>query len=167
MARKNPLPAQPLRVTSKGGNAEERNGESVIDLRIENLTAFRAPLEDLELRYWLNLDSSTATDGPSARYALSLDWASVSDVNLQLAPADVAGQAHYVKVTFGPRSGMMPREGKLELKIRLKRLDHQPILQSDDYSYTAGDAHSLNDRIALYLWGEQVWGVEPGTTAGG
>ena len=156
--RKKPLPEQQLRALFRTGHTEPLTDVLSIEIQVLNETESRVPLEELALSYWLAAPGL----GPSDQ-VLSVDWCSVERdrLRVELLPDARAGQTHRIDVSFGKGSGMLGARSAAEIKLRLKRHDQGRYNQADSFSFQPTTGYGDNDRIALYLWGDRIWGREP------
>jgi len=178
--RKNPLPAQPIKVQLATGRGEPRTGELSLQLRIVNQTAARVPLENVEVRYWLRAADVAGADWAAAMQqptiwsgkaagsggVVHVERANAQPVIAQLMPGTTGSQTPYLRVTFAKESGIIPSWGTVEIQLRVHRPDKGTFTQSDHFSFKPSPNPTDNDAIALYFWGERIWGREPEISVG-
>lgn len=158
VARKKPLPAQPVKVQFRTPNVDTRAAELALEIQILNETESRLPLENVVLSYWLS-----APDLTPSEQAISIDWSSVDQrqIKIEMTPDERAGQTHRITISFSKFSGMVPAHGKAELKLRVKRGDRGAYDQASAFSFRPNNAYADAEQIPLDFWGSRIWGREP------
>ena len=156
--RKKPLPEQQVKALFRTERPEPQTDQLAIDVQIVNQTDSRVPLDELALSYWFAAPGL----GPSDQ-TVSVDWSSVDQRQLQvtLEPDARGGQTNRISVRFGKEAGMIPARGSVEIKLRVKRADEGKYDQADAFSFLPSTAFGEDGHIALYFWGERIWGQEP------
>jgi hypothetical protein len=56
---------------------------------------------------------------------------------------------------------MVAAHGNAELKLRLRGGDKGNLTPANAFSFAPTTAYADDERIALYFWGQRVWGNEP------
>lgn len=163
LSRKKPLPEQRVKVLFNTSKPEPVTEEMALEVKVVNQTGSRVPLENVVLSYWFSAPGLAASE-----QTLSIDWSSVDQRQLKVALAEDArgGQTHRIDVSFGKYAGMVPAYGGAEIKLRVKRSDRGTYDQAAAFSFQKASGYADNPRIALYFWGERIWGQEPAGIAG-
>jgi endoglucanase len=157
--RKAPLPAQRVKVLFRTERTQPQTSQLELDVQVVNLTDTRVPLEGVALSYWFAAPGLSASS-----QSVSVDWSSVDQGQLKLAlePDSRAGQTFRLGVSFGKEAGMIQAHGNAELKLRVKRADEGTYDQASAFSFVPGNSFADAPHIALYFWGDRIWGQEPG-----
>lgn len=145
--------------------AQYRNSDSSVGdnqikpgLQLVNTGTTAVGLSDVTLRYWFTAGSG-APD-----YRTWCDWSPIgcNTVTHRVVSMDTpkAGADHYLEVGFGSGS-LAPGASTGEIQMRLNKSDWSVFDESDDYSHGSGTSYADAPRIAVYVDGEQVWGVAP------
>lgn len=175
-ARKNALPAQPIKVQFATGNTQAHTGQLSLKFLIVNQTAAHVPLAQIDLRYWLSATDVMGADWAAvakeaavwaARRAknggvLAIERASTDGVIAQLVPTAPGNPIPYLRIAFDKEAGTLPSWGTVEVQLRLTRPDKGTFSQPDHFSFKPTNNPADDDAIALYFWGERIWGREPG-----
>ncbi|WP_078856889.1 cellulose binding domain-containing protein [Streptomyces sp. NBRC 109706] len=118
-------------------------------------------LSELTIRYYFKAES------PGTDYRFGCSWAVVSCGNVRgsfgllTQPSETADR--YLEVGFSSGAGTLaPGTDTGDLQLRLHRADWQQVVQSDDYSFGAGQtSYGPWERITVRRDGELIWGTAP------
>jgi endoglucanase len=146
-----------LRVRYRTADAAPRTQDAKPEFIIVNAGHTTAPLSSVELRYWFRDDG----DQPLVFHC---DWAQVGCANV-LGEFGSTGQGEwYLGLRFtAVIAPLGVGEDSGEIKVRFNRSDWLEMRQDDDYSFGATMNYVEWERVTLYVDGELVWGVEPGS----
>lgn len=145
--------------------AQYRNSDSAAadnqikpGLQLVNSGATAVSLADVKVRYWFTAGNGAAT------YNTWCDWSPIgcSHVTHRVVATGTpkAGADHYLEVGFGSVS-LAPGAATGEIQLRLNKTDWSAFDESDDYSHGSGTSYADAPKIAVYVGGERVWGIEP------
>ncbi len=141
-----------------GDPGQPANAQIAPRLLLINNTPEDIPLSQLALRYWYTVDGSRPQ-------SLSCDYASLpvcAAITSQFGTLTAPAADTWAQVGFTAAAGSLPAGGKLELLLRLNKDNWSNYNESDDYSFTAGQASfAPASRITAYRNGALTWGVEP------
>ncbi|WP_432103833.1 endo-1,4-beta-xylanase [Streptomyces sp. bgisy091] len=127
-------------------------------LQLVNTGSTAVSLQDVTVRYWFTGENGAST------YSTWCDWSPLgcSAVTSRVAawnPA-AAGADHYLEAGF--RSGSLaPGASTGEIQLRLNKTDWSRFDESDDYSHSGATSYADAAKVAVYVGGELVWGIEP------
>ncbi|MET7644403.1 endo-1,4-beta-xylanase [Streptomyces sp. NPDC005426] len=127
-------------------------------LQLVNTGGTAVSLSDVTVRYWFTSGNGAST------YSTWCDWSPLgcSTVTHRVATVStpVAGADHYLEVGFTGGS-LAPGASTGEIQLRLNKTDWSNFDESDDYSHGTGTSYADAAKIAVYVGGELVWGIEP------
>ncbi len=127
--------------------------------RIFNNSSQEVSYSDLSIRYWFEAED----DLPFSFY---VDYAMIGSDNVKGKVVNTGGNLHYLEITFDPAAGLLGRDagsGRMEPKIANSVWTATD--QSNDYSYDSTKKEFAEwAKVALYLNGKLISGIEPGTT---
>ncbi len=127
--------------------------------RIFNNSSQDVSYSDLSIRYWFEAED----DLPFNFY---VDYAMIGSNNIKGEIVKTEDKKHYLEITFNPAAGVLGRNdgsGRMEPKIANSVWSNTD--QSNDYSYDGTKKEFVEwDKVALYLNGKLISGIEPGTT---
>ncbi|MGW2279026.1 endo-1,4-beta-xylanase [Streptomyces sp. NPDC001770] len=141
-------------------NSDSSVGDNQIKpgLELVNTGTTAVSLRDVTLRYWFTAGNGAAT------YSTWCDWSPIgcSAVTHRVLAAGTpkAGADHYLEVGFSSGS-LAPGATTGEIQMRLNKTDWSVFDESDDYSYGSGTSYADAPKVAVYVGGERVWGIEP------
>lgn len=150
----------PTALKARYRSSDSSPGDNQIkpDLQVVNTGTAAVSLSVVTVRYWFTSDNGAST------YSTWCDWSPIgcSTVTHRVAAVSTpeAGADHYLEVGFGSGS-LAPGAATGEIQLRLNKTDWSNFDESDDYSHGAGTSYADADRIAVYVDGELVWGIEP------
>ncbi|WP_299245686.1 PKD domain-containing protein [uncultured Aquimarina sp.] len=126
--------------------------------RLFNNSSQDVSYSDLSIRYWFE----TEVDLPLNFF---MDYAMIGSSNVKGQIINTEGNKHYLEITFDPSAGILARNagsGRMEPKIANSSWSETD--QTNDYSYDGTKKEFAEwERVALYLNGKLVSGLEPGT----
>ncbi|PKL92140.1 MAG: hypothetical protein CVV21_05150 [Candidatus Goldiibacteriota bacterium HGW-Goldbacteria-1] len=112
-------------------------------------------LSDVEIRYFYQKEGSVPE-------LTDLNWASRSNVNLDIISGDFGGnQNSYLKITFDSGAGYLENNETVEIKSRFHKNDWSQYDQGNDYSFRNSNIYADWSYVCVYLQGSLVWGNEP------
>ncbi|AXT53265.1 PKD domain-containing protein [Aquimarina sp. BL5] len=127
--------------------------------RLFNNSSQDVAYSDLSIRYWFE----TEVDLPLNFF---IDYAMIGSSNVNGQIVNMEGNKHYLEITFDPATGILGRNagsGRMEPKIANSNWSETD--QTNDYSYDGTKKEFAEwERVALYLNGKLVSGIEPGTS---
>ncbi|WP_170837099.1 PKD domain-containing protein [Aquimarina amphilecti] len=127
--------------------------------RLFNNSSQDVAYSDLSIRYWFE----TEVDLPLSFF---IDYAMIGSSNVKGQIVNTEANQHYLEITFDSAAGILGRNagsGRMEPKIANSNWSDTD--QTNDYSYDGTKKEfAAWDKVALYLNGKLVSGVEPGTT---
>ncbi|MBQ4819023.1 PKD domain-containing protein [Aquimarina sp. MMG016] len=127
--------------------------------RLFNNSSQDVPYANLSIRYWFEAED----DLPFNFY---VDYAMIGSNNLKGEIVKTEGKKYYLEITFDPAAGVLGRNdgsGRMEPKIANSVWSNTD--QSNDYSYDGTKkAFTTWEKVGLYLNGQLISGIEPGTT---
>ncbi|MFD7867449.1 endo-1,4-beta-xylanase [Streptomyces sp. NPDC059783] len=153
-------PGEPgtLKALYRSSDSSATDNQIKPGLQLVNTGGTAVALSDVTVRYWFSSESGAAT------YRTWCDWSPLGcgTVTHRVAAAGTpaAGADHYLEVGFGSGS-LAPGASTGEIQLRLNKTDWSNFDESDDYSHSTGTTYADADRIAVYVGGELVWGIEP------
>ncbi len=125
-------------------------------LRIFNNSSEGVSYADLSIRYWFETEEDLPLN-------FSVDYAVVGNTNVKGRFVNIEGNSYYLELTFDPATGILGRDagsGRIEAKIANSQFSDTD--QSNDYSYNGIlKEFGRSDKVALYLNGKLISGVEP------
>ncbi|MGW0854710.1 endo-1,4-beta-xylanase [Streptomyces sp. NPDC002690] len=151
---------EPAALKAQYRNSDSSVGDNQIKpgLQLVNTGGSALGLTDVKVRYWF-----TAGNGAST-YNSWCDWSPIgcSTVTHRVVAMDTpeAGADHYLEVGFTGGS-LAPGAATGEIQLRLNKTDWSVFDESDDYSRGTGTSYADAPKIAVYVGGELVWGIEP------
>ncbi|WP_299257259.1 PKD domain-containing protein [uncultured Aquimarina sp.] len=127
--------------------------------RLFNNSSQDVAYSDLSIRYWFE----TEVDLPLSFF---IDYAMIGSNNVKGQIVNTEANQHYLEITFDSAAGILGRNagsGRMEPKIANSNWSDTD--QTNDYSYDGTKKEfAAWDKVALYLNGKLVSGIEPGTT---
>ncbi len=127
--------------------------------RLFNNSSQDVSYADLSMRYWFE----TEEDKPLSFF---MDYAMIGSENVKGNIVNTGGNMHYLEITFDPAAGVLGRnDGSGRMEPKIANSTWSDTDQSNDYSYDGTKKDFAPwEKVALYLNGKLVSGIEPGTT---
>ena len=127
--------------------------------RIFNNSSDDVPYADLSIRYWFE----TEEDLPLNFF---VDYAMIGSENIKGTIVNTEGNMHYLEITFDPAAGLLGRnDGSGRMEPKIANSTWSITNQANDYSYDGTKKDfAVWEKVALYLNGKLISGIEPGTT---
>ena len=152
-----PTPTPPLEYRNLTPN--QATGDDTISLafRLRNTGTSSIALNTVELRYWFTRDGASL-----ASLSAWCDYAQLActTINRTVETWPTRPKADtYLKVTF--KSGSLAvgaSSGEMNLRVTRSGGNFD---ETNDYSWLATDVFTASDKVAAYVGGNRVWGVEP------
>ena len=127
-------------------------------------------MNNVEVRYWFNCDSSS---GSAQVMQVYVDWAGrpatganiTTNVIPVVAATSLGNQTQYLSFKFNGNLTLGPGES-IEVQSRFNKSDWSQMLQSNDWSYTNTAVYIDWNKVTGYINGSLVYGIEPGATTG-
>ncbi|WEH42878.1 endo-1,4-beta-xylanase [Streptomyces sp. AM 2-1-1] len=151
---------EPGTLTAQYRNNDRSVGDNQVKpgLQLVNSGTTPVSLSDVTLRYWFTSGNGAST------YHTWCDWSPIgcSTVTHRVVAMGTpkAGADHYLEVGFGSGS-LAPGATTGEIQLRLNKTDWSAFDESDDYSHGTGTSYADAPKVAVYVGGEQVWGLAP------
>lgn len=127
-------------------------------LQLVNTGTTAVSLSDVTVRYWFTSDNGAST------YGTWCDWSPIgcSTVTHRVAAVSTpkSGGDHYLEVGFTGGS-LAPGATTGEIQLRLSKTDWSNFDESDDYSHGSAGSYADAPKVAVYVAGDLVWGIEP------
>lgn len=120
---------------------------------------------DMKLRYYLTADANPD------KLRFYLDYALLGNQNItgsfvKLVPAQANADA-YLELSFQAGLGALyPGSSTGDIQYRIAKDDWTNFNKGNDYSTLAATGSVENNRVAVYLAGQAIWGQEPTAEAG-
>lgn len=150
---------QALLVKYRTVNAEAQSSDSKPEFVIVNNGAPAIPLEHVSLFYWIE----NPGDQPLIFHC---DWAAIGCSNVKGSFNIAESGEKYLRIDFGPGAGVIDQgQDSGEIKIRFNNKDWSLYEQNDDYSFSPITEYVEWDQVTLYVDGQHIWGIEPGSEA--
>jgi len=131
--------------------------------RIVNTGSSALNLNGMEVRYWINSDSTSGqTVQAFADWAGKLPQGSTITQNITVSAVQrVQGtQNYYVSFRFNSAVTLAANE-YVEIQSRFNKSDWSMMQQSNDWSYAANQNYTVTNRMTAYVSGALVYGTEP------
>jgi len=152
-------PAGDIRLLYRNNAPDANSSVIAFTFRLSNDRPTPLDLSHVEVRYWFS-----AGDLLGRTMEATVDWSAVGqgNVSTKLQPAAVAGQDHYLQITFGQNTNKVEAYSYSgDTIIRIHKEDWSTFLQTNDYSFVASKDFSPSDKMTVYVDGKLVWGNEP------
>jgi hypothetical protein len=137
-------------------------------LKVRNTGDTAVSLSAVKVRYYFKADSA------GAGYRFACSWAVRGCANVTgtfgTLAHPTANADRYLEIGFTSGAGTLAAGADSgDLQLRFHRADWQPLNQSDDYSFGAGQTSYANwSKVTAQLGGATVWGTAPeGNDPGG
>ena len=119
-------------------------------------------LNNVEVRYWFNSDSTNQT------IQTTVDWAGLlpagtsvtSDVIDTVQPASLGGQTDYISYKFTGNLVLQPGQN-IQIQSRFNLGNWANMAQSNDWSFSPNTSFIESTHVTGYENGSLVWGQEP------
>jgi hypothetical protein len=123
-------------------------------------------LNNVEVRYWFNSDSTNQT------VQSWVDWAGLlpagtnvtSDVVHTVQPTTLGGQTNYVSYKFTGNLVLQPGQN-IQIQSRFNLANWANMLQDNDWSFAANTSFAPATKVTAYEGGTLVWGQEPSSVS--
>ncbi|MEV7404117.1 endo-1,4-beta-xylanase [Streptomyces sp. NPDC091267] len=147
-----------LKVLYRSNDSSSADNQIKPGLQLVNTGGSAVSLSSVTVRYWF-----TGGNGAST-YSSWCDWSALgcSTVTHRIAAMDTpgAGADHYLEVGFTGGT-LAPAASTGEIQLRLNKTDWSNFDESDDYSHGTGTSYTDTGKVAVYVGGELVGGIEP------
>lgn len=147
-----------LKAQYRNSDSSARDNQIKPALQVVNTGTTAVSLSDVTVRYWFTSGNGAST------YSTWCDWSPIgcSTVTHRVVAmgTPAAGADHYLEVGFG-NGTLAPGAATGEIQLRLNKTDWSAFDESDDYSYGSGAPYADAPKVAVYIGGERVWGIEP------
>jgi hypothetical protein len=122
-------------------------------------------LNNVEVRYWFNSDSTNQT------IQTTVDWAGLlpagtsvtGDVLDTVVPTTEGGQTDYISYRFTGNLVLQPGQD-IQIQSRFNLSSWANMVQSNDWSFSANTSYVESTHVTGYENGSLVWGQEPTST---
>ncbi len=153
------LPTSDIILTYKdGGNGSAT--DNTINPHIQLINNGDNPIDykDIIIRYWFTSEDSNDLN-------FWCDWAQLGTNDVLGVFGQNAGM-NYLDISFTANAGLLPaKTNSGPIQVRFAKANWSNFDETDDYSYdNTKTAYTNHDKIAVYVNGNLVWGVEPSTT---
>ncbi|MFJ8884129.1 endo-1,4-beta-xylanase [Streptomyces sp. NPDC102402] len=141
-------------------NSDSSAGDNQIKpgLQLVNTGTTAISLPAVTVRYWFSGERGAPA------YSTWCDWSPLGCATVThrvvAASTPKAGADHHLDVGFTGGT-LAPGASTGEIQLRLNKTDWSDFDESDDYSRTGGSSYADAPRIAVYMGGELVRGIEP------
>ncbi len=151
--------ATSLRVLYRATNPTEKTDAIGFAVKVRNSGTAAVDLARIEMRYWF-------TAGPSPAQTQNVLATGVGSgggqVHPEIVPSSSNGLNYYLRLAFVELAGTIPPfSDSQEILVDLRKKDRSSYLQTNDFSFAPNTDYQESDRIALYLDGQLIWGIEP------
>jgi endoglucanase len=147
-----------LRAKYRTANTAAPTQDSKPEFILVNAGTSDIPLDRVELRYWLNAED----DKP---YVFHCDWAKIGCANLAGEFLTSESGEPYLSLHFRSSAGTIPaNQDSGEIKLRFNRPDWSQYDQQGHYSFSPSTGFADYERVTIYVDGNLVWGIEPGSS---
>lgn len=131
--------------------------------QISNTGDTAVDLSAVKIRYYFTADGDQAQN-------FWCDWSNVGSNNILATidkmPVSMVGADSYLEIGFTSNTGQLEPGEKAELQCRIAKNDWSVYSQTNDYSFNKnGNGYGDWQKVALYLNGELIHGIEPSEEA--
>ena len=154
-------PSGELTVLYSCGDTNPSNNKIKPQIKIENSGKTAVLYSDLTIKYWY-----TAEREVSALF--HTDYAKVGKSNI-LGSFGTQNGHNYAEISFTDATGSLAAGSDSgTIKLRITNADYSKHDESNDYSFNpAITSYTPYTNITLYVNGNLIWGVEPGSKSSG
>ncbi|WP_153538391.1 glycoside hydrolase family 6 protein [Streptomyces sp. RB17] len=149
-----------VKVQYKNNDSAPGDNQIKPGLQVVNTGTTSLDLSKVTLRYYFT------GDGGASTYSTSVDYAALGSSNVTqkvvAMSSPKAGADHYLEVGFTTGAGSLA-SGKStgDIQSRFNKTDWSNFNEADDYSRATNTAYADNTKIAVYVDGTLVAGIEP------
>lgn len=138
-------------------NGQTTSNQIRPNLQLTNSGSTPVPYNQLTVRYWFTTEQFAPVN-------TFIDYAQLGNSNVKATYVRTAGPYNgadgYVEYSFVGAAGALGANSG-PIQSRIAKQDYTNFNQSDDFSFTANGAYTVNQKITVYRNGQLVWGIEP------
>ena len=143
-------------------NTDSSAGDNQIRMGLQLLNTGSAPvdLSTVKLRYWFTPETGASTFSTWCDYA-ALGASTIAHTVVQVS-SPKTGASRYLEVGFTGGAGSLAAGASTgEIQLRLNKTDWSNFGEADDYSRGTNTTYADAPKVAAYVGGALVWGMEP------
>ncbi|HEY9061752.1 MAG TPA: cohesin domain-containing protein [Pseudobacteroides sp.] len=153
-----------LKVLFNNNGAQTNSKEIYTNFKLQNSGTSNINLSDITIRYYFTKDDNTDIKFYTKSVSMGKVSATINDV---LSVTDKANKYIDIKLSSGtlsPAGSKNPNRSEMTFQGRVIKSDSSKFDQSNDYSYIGPVSKYVeNEKIAVYLSGELIYGSVPTT----
>ena len=147
-----------IKVQYYSGNPSDTINGLMPRYKITNTGDTAINLSDVAIRYYYTIDGEKDQN-------FWCDWSTVGSSNIvgRFVKIDtpVDGADYYLETSFEDEAGLLQPNASIEVQNRFSKSDWTNYSQDNDYSFTADNSYSDNNKVTVYISGSLVDGIEP------
>lgn len=147
-----------IKVQYYSGNPSDTINGLMPRYKITNTGDTAINLSDVAIRYYYTIDGKKDQN-------FWCDWSTVGSSNIvgRFVKIDtpVDGADYYLETSFEDEAGLLQPNASIEVQNRFSKSDWTNYSQDNDYSFTADNSYSDNNKVTVYISGSLVDGIEP------